>query len=78
MLVVVLEAHFMRVFVRVSFIAVDMSVRHVFVIVTGMGMRMAGPRMLVLVVVRCIMPMFFTHTFISLSLARGVEPAVAT
>jgi hypothetical protein len=75
--VVVLEARFMRVLVRVTFVAVGMSVCHVFVIVTGMGVRMAGLGVLVLVVVRCLVAMVVTHTFISISLPLGVEPAVA-
>lgn len=78
MLVVVLEAHFVRVLVRVAFVTVDMSMCHVIVIVTGVGMRMADPAMLVLVVVWCIVPMFFTHTLISISLSPRFEPAVAT
>jgi len=67
MLVMILEARFMRVLVLVTFVAV-----------TGMGMRMAGLGVLVLVVVWCIVAVFFTHTFISISLPRDVEPAVAT
>ena len=62
----------------VTFVAVDVSVHHMFVLVTGMGMRMAGLGVLVLVVVWCIVAVFFTHTFISISLPRDVEPAVAT
>ena len=81
MFVVVFEGHLVRVLVVVRFVAVDMSVRYVFVFVTGMWVRMAGSVMLVLVMVRCIVLMFFGHTFISISsLTRAVAvgPSVAT
>jgi hypothetical protein len=78
MLVMILEAHFMRVFVPVTFVAVDMFMRDVFVLVTGVGVCMGCVCVLVIVVVWRIVPMFFTHTFISISFSRGVAPAVAT
>ena len=78
MLVVVFEAHLVSVHVVVRLVAVGMSVRHVFVFVTGMWVRMAGSVMSVLVMVRCIVPMFFGHTFISISLSLVVGPSVAT
>jgi hypothetical protein len=77
MLVVVFEAHLVRVHMVVRILTVGMSVRHVFVFVTGMWVCMAGSLMLVLVMVRRIVPMFFGHTFISISLIL-VGPSVAT
>jgi hypothetical protein len=78
MLVVVLEAQLVRVLVVVRFVAVGVPVRHVFVFVTGVRVRMAGSTMLVLVMVRCIVLMFIGHRFISISLSLVVGPSVAT
>ena len=74
----VFEAHLVSVLVVVRIVAVRMSVRHVFVVVTGMWVRMAGLVMLVLMMVRCIVLMFFGHRVnpISLSLCLSVSLTV--
>jgi hypothetical protein len=77
-LVVVFEAHLVRVLVVVCFVAVGMPVRHVFVIVTGVRVGMAGSGVLVLVVVWRIVMMFGGHSFISISRTAFVGPSVAT
>ena len=75
---VLLEAHFVGVLVVMRLITVNMPVRHVLMVVTGMRVRVAGPFMLVLVVVWGIVLMFLAHTFNSISLLLGVAPSVAT